>query len=803
MHKIPELLAPAGTLESIRAAINGGADAVYFGGKAFNARRNAGNMDEAEMTEAVAQCRRSGVKVYVTLNILIKDTEFEDLVSYLNFLAGLGIDGLIVQDPGLIFLLQKYFPDFRLQTSTQGSVYGLEGTRFFEKLGFMRVVLPREMPIKEAAMIAEQTKVEVKLFCHGALCYAYSGQCLMSSMIGGRSGNRGLCAQPCRKKYQLRDGDNRLIKEGYLLSMKDLNIKDRLNEVAQAGIDSLKIEGRMKSPEYVYAVTRAYRDALDHLDGNEKLPSITEKELAQVFNRSFTEGRLFSDPQVIGDAVGRNRGTLAGRVIGCEGGKLVIEALPDTAFSVGDGLSFGEDSEKGMRIDALFDLKGRPLSAEKPGIKVKVPSRFKVEAGTPVYRNHDARLMKRLERESHAEEQSEQIPVRFKLRLELGKPAVVTAEAGAHTVTRVSEITPTAAQKLPLTCEALAGQFDRLGGTGYRFDGLDANIESGIFLSKGELNALRREVVEALDRERAAEKPERPIPVAFSLKRELPVKPEAAKPLLSLEPIDRADFEAFCALPVDELVLPVHDLSRPQDCRASIARAKDCGKRVLLAFPRIMNTEASAQLKASLEDFCALEQDGILLKNYEVLNLFQDVPVYKEADQPFNLFNALAMKQMKAWQVNSGVLSPELSAGEAAKLSEHSAIDCVLPVYGRQEIMVSANCVYNCADKQCEGCQRYQGWTSLMDERGSSFPLRKDKNNIIHIYNGDVLFLKEELKRQKHIDKWRIYATDEAPEELKAVTAYYRNALDKGVFGNAPGRSGVRYTKGNFKRGVE
>ena len=800
MYKIPELLAPAGTLESIRAAINGGADAVYFGGKAFNARRNAGNMDETEMTEAVALCRQYGVKVYVTLNILIKDEEFEDIVHYLNFLAGLGIDGLIVQDPGLIFLLQKYFPDFRLQTSTQGSVYGLEGTLFFEKLGFMRVVLPREMPISEAAMIAEQTRVEVKLFCHGALCYAYSGQCLMSSTIGGRSGNRGLCAQPCRKKYQLRDADNRLIKEGYLLSMKDLNTKDRLNEVAQAGIDSLKIEGRMKSPEYVYAVTRAYREALNAVDEKGKAPSITEKELAQVFNRSFTEGRLFSDPQVIGDVVGRNRGILAGHVIGCEGGRLLIEALPDTAFSVGDGLSFGEDSEKGMRIDALFDLKGHPLSSEKPGIKIKVPSRFEVPAGTPVYRNHDARLTRRLKRESRAAKHVRQQTVRFRLRLALGKQTEVTAEAGGQVVTRISNIMPTAAQKLPLTCEMLSRQFERLGGTGYQFDGLDADIEPGIFLTKGELNALRREIVDALD---AEQKEEKAAPVVFSLSREIPVRQAVKKPLLSLEPADRAAFEALCGLAVDELVLPVQDLSRPQDCEAPIAHAHVCGKRVLLAFPRIMDTAASARLKARLEDFCGLDHDGVLLKNYEVLSLFQDRPVYREADQPFNLLNALSMKQLKEWQVDGGVLSPELSAAEAAALAKRSAISCVLPVYGRQEIMVSANCVYNCADKQCRGCQRYRGWAALTDERGASFPLYKDVDNIIHIYNGDILLLKEELKRQKHIDKWRIYATDEGTEELETVVGYYRDALDKGVFGSMPGRAGVRYTKGNFKRGVE
>ena len=207
MNKKPELLAPAGTMEAVIAAINGGADAVYFGGKSFNARRNAENMTDEEIKAAVTLCHQHGVKVYVTLNILIKNCEMSELVSTLNFLKTLNLDGLIVQDMGLIYLIRHYFPEFKLQTSTQASVYGVEGVLFFQELGFSRVVLPREMPLTEVAEIKKKTKVELKIFTHGALCYAYSGQCLMSSMIGGRSGNRGLCAQPCRKNYRLFDPD--------------------------------------------------------------------------------------------------------------------------------------------------------------------------------------------------------------------------------------------------------------------------------------------------------------------------------------------------------------------------------------------------------------------------------------------------------------------------------------------------------------------------------------------------------------------------------------------------------------------
>lgn len=297
MNKKPELLAPAGTTAAVIAAINGGADAVYFGGKSFNARRNAENMTDDEIKEAVTRCHQHGVKVYVTLNILIKNSEMAEVVNTLNFLKTLNLDGLIVQDIGLIYLLRHYFPEFKLQTSTQASVYGLEGVLFFQKLGFSRVVLPREMSLTQVADIKKKTRIELKIFAHGALCYAYSGQCLMSSMIGGRSGNRGLCAQPCRKHYQLFDENARLVKEGYLISPKDLNILDALPVVSASGVDSLKIEGRMKTPEYVYGITRAYREGIDAAAGDEVDQTIDNRAVMQVFNR-ISPGAIFLMKQI-------------------------------------------------------------------------------------------------------------------------------------------------------------------------------------------------------------------------------------------------------------------------------------------------------------------------------------------------------------------------------------------------------------------------------------------------------------------------------------------------------------------------
>lgn len=256
-HHLPEILAPAGNPEALRAAINGGADAVYLGMKTFSARRRAGNFSFEDLEEGLALAHTCGVKVYVVVNTLIKDSELEAVNNLLARLSETDVDGLILQDIGLIWLVRRFYPEFSLQLSTQASVYGLEGARFFDALGFDRVVLARETGIEEAAAMKDQLATEIKIFNHGALCYAYSGQCHLSSAIGARSGNRGGCAQPCRRRYRLAK-NGKTLKDGFLLSTKDLSTLSRTDELLAAGVDALKIEGRMKTPEYVYAVSKAY-----------------------------------------------------------------------------------------------------------------------------------------------------------------------------------------------------------------------------------------------------------------------------------------------------------------------------------------------------------------------------------------------------------------------------------------------------------------------------------------------------------------------------------------------------------------
>ena len=285
-----ELLAPAGSPEHLRAALDAGADAVYLGGKLFSARRFAGNFSNAEMAEAISEAHLHGAAVYVTLNTLIGDVEMRDLKAYLSFLETLPLDGLLVQDLGVAALARRLAPSISLHASTQMTISNLDGALLMKSLGFQRVVLSRELSLPEIKKIVEESGVEIEVFVHGALCVCYSGQCLMSSFMGGRSGNRGACAQPCRMPYHLVDDKgHRYNHDGdYILSLKDMMGIERIPDFLDAGVTSLKVEGRMKSVEYVYNTVAAYRRAIDEAErGRQADTEPLVLSLKEEFNRGY------------------------------------------------------------------------------------------------------------------------------------------------------------------------------------------------------------------------------------------------------------------------------------------------------------------------------------------------------------------------------------------------------------------------------------------------------------------------------------------------------------------------------------
>lgn len=825
MNKKPEIIAPAGTMDAISAAINGGADAVYFGGKSFNARRNAENMTEEEIETAVALCHDLDVKVYITLNILIKNSEMHALVETLNFLKNLNADGLIVQDIGVIHLIQKYFPEFKLLTSTQASIYGLEGVLFFESLGFSRVVLPREMSLTDVAEIKRKSKVELKIFCHGALCYAYSGQCLMSSMIGGRSGNRGLCAQPCRKTYELLDEAGNFLAYGYLLSPKDLNTLEDIEAIVASGVDSLKIEGRMKTPEYVYGITRAYREKIDHVYGNTTEETMDKQAVMQVFNRDFTRGHLFDEPNILNTQVGKNRGTLIGEVVAMPGsgykGKhreyqhLLIALNQGASLSLGDGLSFGEDGNIGTKVDGIFTLDGKRLEKGLSGHHVAVPCRHRVRPGTLVYKNLDKVLMDRLKIAGSQEVTLPDLVVDFKVTIKAWESVEISAFTQGAEAHYISEFIPEAPLKNPLKEAMVVEQLSRLGGTAFVMGEIHIDLEPNLFLSRGQINLLRKEVIGRLEEKLKATRKKEFAPLTVvPLEKELKcdqgkIFNKAEKRRISIE-FSEMPSEAFLlgitSLGIDEVVLPM-GTDRPLE---RVDFAKSLGFRVLLSTPKIMDLAFSRRVRSFWNERVLKESaiDGLLIGNYEALQIFRDDQLYLEADQSFNIFNTLATKALEQWEVAGGVLSPELDSEELREVSENSAIQTVLPVYGVQVLMVSKKCIFNCSNcpEKKEGitglCHKEMKG-NLMDERGQSFPVWRDSQGTIHIYNGDTLFLREEILNMEDIATWRLYHRNESLETLKTVIGYYTQGIYEMNKSLPEGLCTEGTTRGSFKRGVK
>ena len=342
MKKQIELLAPAGSMEAFYAALKNGADAVYLGGKLFNARNFAKNFDIEDIKNVVRYAHVRNVKVYVTVNILISDQEFEMAIDFIKELYLANVDGIIIQDIGLINVVSKLFKGLEIHASTQMTIYNKSGADFLKKYGFSRVVLARETSLKEIKEVTCDNDIDVEIFGHGALCISYSGQCLLSSMIGGRSGNRGSCAQPCRMEYELieeNNGHKKSVKKGHLLSPKDLCSIRSLKDMINNGVTSLKIEGRMKTPEYVAVVTKIYRKYIDNLEHNIEESDI--KDLTQIFNRGgFTEGYFkgYAPSNMITTTKPKNWGTYLGKVILANSKKRLVKVKLDNPLNMGDGI---------------------------------------------------------------------------------------------------------------------------------------------------------------------------------------------------------------------------------------------------------------------------------------------------------------------------------------------------------------------------------------------------------------------------------------------------------------------------------
>ncbi len=505
--KKPELLAPVGSFNSLIAAIEAGCDAVYLSGKLYGARSYAENFSNDELIKSINYAHRYGVKVYVTVNTLIYEDEVNNFIQYVEFLYTNNVDAVIIQDIGMFDLIRKLYPNLEIHISTQMHIHNLEGAQLVEKLGATRVVLARESSYELIKEIREKSNLELEIFVHGALCISYSGQCLMSSLIGGRSGNRGTCAQCCRQPYDLYEDEKKINRNKYLLSTRDLNSLENIGKLIDIGVDSFKIEGRMKRPEYVYLVVSLYRKAIDNYIAT-KATKITEKdvyELKKIFNRQFTNGFLFhtSNEQFINEFRPNHMGVEIGKVVSIINNRVNIK-LCDT-LSVQDGIRFIGEKDLGMNIQVMYK-NGKKIQRALKNDVVSIIVKDLPRINSLVLKTTDSEQLSQINSEIRAQNRKVPLQMRIIAKLNQHLKIILLDEQD-----NIVELESTYIIPKSLNCttnkSTIIKQMKKMGNTVYIVKSLEVDMDDNIFIPIKTLNELRRDACLSLTNERLKGRP--------------------------------------------------------------------------------------------------------------------------------------------------------------------------------------------------------------------------------------------------------------------------------------------------------
>jgi len=818
---MPELLAPAGFWEGLEAAIESGADAVYLAGKRFGARHGAKNFDDPELETAIDRAHLRGVKVYVTVNTLIPEIEVEDVARRLVWLREIGADAILVQDPGVVRLARDLVPDLELHASTQMTISSLEGARWAADMGLKRVVLARELTLPEVEEIANEASIGVEVFVHGALCYSYSGQCLLSSVIGGRSGNRGLCAQPCRKPYRLlrarkQDAYGRPLeteevplKGRYLLSTKDLAAYPHLEELARAPIEALKIEGRMRSPEYVRVVVSIYRRALDSISRGDWAPSAEdERDLALAFNREFTTGCIGGADRrdLVSTDRPDNRGLRVGRVVSWDGHRraATVRIEGDLVPEQGDGLViFSGKKEMGMVVRS-------PVDVENDLIRLSVPE--PVEMRAEVFVTRRAGLGER----SGARAEPE-IPIDLRVGWEERRPALVGKVflPGGKMVRAnlKGDFSMEPAIKRPLSEDQIEAQLRKTGGTPFFIRKVEMDYPGGLFAPLGEINRMRREFLEVAEQEVAAyfrpsdeevKGAKERLEGLFD-RRKITTKRSPlrmSKPLVSvyastLEAVSgaaeggcrRVHFEPVVGITLKRKCRP--GKTTPGELLETLRRAEEiCGSgsaktELVWKWPRIVRRRF-LDFAAPLLNRAPVEE--VMVEGVGLAEAVRaEVPEMRISGSfGLNVWNGLAVEAL-APSFQRLTLSPEISYREMEELlvrsrSIQSRPDLEVLVQGNVEAMVAENCLISSAlgcDVVARGGEAFWG---IEDETGRIFPVRRDGECRTHVFNAVELSLIDEVSKiaDLGVESIAIDARGRTAKYAQKMVEIYNQALEGG-----------------------
>ena len=502
-----ELLAPVGSFDALKAAVQNGANAVYLGGKEFSARASANNFDRDELKEAVRYAHIRGVQVFVTANTLRKQNEIEEFLEYIKYLYDIDVDAIILQDIGMARLVKELLPDFEIHASTQMVAHSLEDVLYLQNIGFDRVVLARELNIQEIEHICKNSNVDIEVFVHGALCVCYSGQCLMSSMLGNRSGNRGRCAQPCRQKYELIDiysGEVINTDGEYLLSPKDLNSIQDIDKVIEAGVHSLKIEGRMKRPEYVATVIGSYRKTIDEYMETKKInvSDETMNNLYTIFNRKFTKGYLFGDvgEDIMNSNRPNNLGLYIGKVVDYNRKAKRLKIKLENTLKKGDGISIG-----GGTIGRIIKSNGDIANIGYKGETIELDFIGDAKRNQIIYKTSDSDLLNTVQKTFEEDTENVKVSIDAKIEIKLGKkPRLTLSDSFGNTTTLEADKEVEQAMKVALSEEKVVTQISKLGNTSYIINNITVDMDDNVSLPISILNQIRRDAIESLSEERVA-----------------------------------------------------------------------------------------------------------------------------------------------------------------------------------------------------------------------------------------------------------------------------------------------------------
>lgn len=808
MNKNLEILAPVGSFEALKAAVNNGANAVYLGGKEFSARASANNFDRNELIEAVNYAHLRGVSVFVTVNTLIKQEEIDPFISYIGYLQEIGVDAVILQDIGMVGLIKKTYPNLELHASTQMAAHSLEDVLFLEKVGFKRVVLARELGVKEIKFITDNSNADIEVFVHGALCVAYSGQCLMSSVLGTRSGNRGRCAQPCRQKYKMYDIDNEKYVNtdgSYLLSPRDLNTIEEIGKIIDTNVLSLKIEGRMKKPEYVATVVSTYKKAIDLYLKNpsNKIDSKSIDDLYSIFNRGFTKGYILEDVgiDIMNSEKPNNQGLCIGTVLGYNNKTKKLKIFLEKELKKSDCLNIG-----GGNIGRIIKNKEITDSAKASEI-VEIDFVQPITKGTKLYKTLDQDLINRFRDTFATDKEILNIPIYMEAFLYQDSPIIINVEDDfGNFVSVVGEKNVEKALKVSLDKEKVEKQLSKLGNTPYFLKRLNIDIQEGSSLPVSELNNTRRNAIDKLNKIREKmslsriENSDNKKDIAINKGNN--IKNISQNYDTKKDNIKRSIFNKFSnpinkdnsSINFNVSLSNIEQLKSIIDLDVDTVYYKDLNTlelastlcqenniKLIYQMPRVIRVfEKKVYNYLDNIDTTTLKKiHGFRVNNYGEINYlikkFTDKSLF--ISPWLNVLNANSIEFYNDLNASVISLSQEMSLNQIQNLPlnafEKNNLEYM--VYGKREMMLSEYCPMGVLTKDCKKNKRdalcKQSKYCLESSNGDKFRLTQDENCRTTIYSNEVLNLIEGVSTliEKGIRNFEISLTFETPQDSRVI----------------------------------